>query len=270
MVEPRAGKTRADHRGPVQRVSPALFQPVATRAVFEDVVGQILTLIQSGQLEEGDVLPGERVLAAAMQVSRPTVRLAVSALVKEGLLEVKPGPTGGIELKSRWIPPHLDREGAVDLGVEDLFQLLEARRTLEPRVAQLAAMRGSVAQFEAMREALALQAEHAGDRPKAIQAELMFHRQLWHAAGNAQLESMLSGLFRRMSTVLDMAMRTEADQQRAIELNQTLLDAISRGGTNEIDAAMDEHMAYLERIVEETFGRSRIRPVPAFLVGRSG
>ncbi|MGI8571468.1 MAG: FadR/GntR family transcriptional regulator [Solirubrobacteraceae bacterium] len=253
-----------------ERVSAALFKPVATRATFEAVVGQVLALVQSGRLQEGDLLPGERVLASAMQVSRPTIRLAIAALVRDGLVDVKPGRTGGIVLKSRWIPPHLSGGGAASLGAEELFELLEARRTVEPRVAQLAAMRGTVAQFDGMRAALSLQTEHLSDRPKAIQAELMFHRRMWEAAGNAELESMLSRLFRRMTTVLDMAMRTEDDQQRAIVLNRATLEAIGRGRPEEIDAVMDQHMAYLEHIVEDTFGRSRIRPVPSFLVGPSG
>lgn len=267
MVDEGAG-TPGVGQGPRQRVSAALFEPVTTRAASEAVVHQILSLIQSGRLEEGDVLPGERVLASAMQVSRPTIRLAATALAEQGLVEVRPGRAGGIVLTSRWIPPDGDGVGTAELGAEGAFELLEARRAVEPRVAQLAAMRGTVAQFDAMRAVLALQADHLSDRPKAIQAELMFHRQMWHAAGNAELEAMLSRLFRRMSTVLDMAMRTDSDQQRAVELNQATLEVIGRGNSDEIDAVMDEHMSYLERIVEETFGHSRIRPIPAFLVGR--
>jgi GntR family transcriptional regulator, transcriptional repressor for pyruvate dehydrogenase complex len=250
----------------VERVGSELFRPITTRAAFESVVRQIIGLIQGGRLSEGDVLPGERVLASLMQVSRPTIRLAIATLAKEGLVEVRPGRAGGIVLISRWVPPHLEEDWSVELGVDELFELLEARRALEPRVAQLAAMRGTAAQFDEMRETLALQKAHLSDRPKAIQAELMFHRQMWHAAGNAELEAMLARLFRRMSTVLDMAMRTQADQQSALELNQATLEVIARADSREVNTAMGEHMAYLERIVEETFGRSRIRHMPDFLI----
>ena len=49
-----------------------------------DVVGQILDRVKSGELKVGDVLPGERVLAAQMDVSRPTVSAAMGRLAEAG------------------------------------------------------------------------------------------------------------------------------------------------------------------------------------------
>ena len=48
--------------------------------------------IRLGELGEGDRLPSERELAAAMQISRPTVREAVRVLADAGVLSVRPGP----------------------------------------------------------------------------------------------------------------------------------------------------------------------------------
>jgi DNA-binding FadR family transcriptional regulator len=264
-----AGGYRATVMAPdrSRRVPSELFQPVTTRAAFEAVMRQIADLVDAGHLHEGDALPGERILAAAMQVSRPTIRLAVGTLVDAGVLEVAPGRGGGIRIRSRWFPDDLRGRTALELNAEQLFALLEARRTLEPRVAQIAAVRGSTAQFEAMRDAVDLQEQCVDDRPKAIQAELHFHRLLWRAAGNDPLESMLVRLFRTMSTAFDMALRTAPDKEDAIVLNRETLEAVSSGDLREVDLAMDRHMAYLENIAEETFGRKRIRDVPPFLVG---
>jgi DNA-binding FadR family transcriptional regulator len=230
------------------------------------VARQILDLIEKGQLKEGDALPGERVLASRMEVSRPTVRVAVGTLVEDGVLEVTPGPGGGIVVRSRWIP---DIDLASEVEAEEIFELLEARRVIESRVAQLAAMRGSSAQFEAMRAALDLQEEHLDDRSKAIQAEMHFHRLLWQAAGNRSLESTLVRLFRALATAFDMALRTAPDKADAIVLNRETLDAVVSGNLDSVEEAMDRHMAYLERIVEESVGRKRIRDVPPFLMPRT-
>jgi GntR family transcriptional regulator, transcriptional repressor for pyruvate dehydrogenase complex len=248
-----------------QRVSPNLFVPVSTRAAFEDVARQVVELIEKGQLREGDMLPGERVLAAKMEVSRPTIRLAVSNLVKDGVLTVTPGPGGGILVQSRWLPQE-DSSSNVELEAEEIFELLGARRVIEPRVALLAATRGSSAHYQAMRDALELQEEHLDDRFKAFQAELHFHRLLWQAASNHQLERTLVHLFRLMSTALDTALRTPADKSDAVVLNRELLDAVERGHLQAVEVAMDRHLSYLERTVEESFGRKRIRATPQFLV----
>lgn len=248
-----------------RRVAPELFVPVSTRAAFEEVVGQFVDLIQKGTLKEGDALPGERVLAGRMDVSRPTIRLAVSHLVKDGVLKVEPGPGGGILVRSRWIS-ELGNRSNVEPDAEAIFELLEARRLIEPRVVQLAATRGTSAQFDAMREALDLQLAHLDDRSKAFQAEFHFHRLLWQAADNRQLEIMLVRLFDEMATPFDMALRTSPDRIEAVTINRETLDAVVSGNLESVAIAMDRHMGYLERIVEEAFGRKRIREIPSFLV----
>jgi len=47
--------------------------------------------IESGQLQPGDQLPSERELSEQAAISRMTARQAVAYLVREGVLEVKPG-----------------------------------------------------------------------------------------------------------------------------------------------------------------------------------
>ena len=80
------------------------FVPVGPRRTFEGAVEQIAERIRLGELGEGDRLPSERELAAAMQISRPTVREAVRVLADAGVLSVRPGPTrrhlGGLRATS--------------------------------------------------------------------------------------------------------------------------------------------------------------------------
>jgi len=251
-------------RGHTRVVPEGLFVPVRTRKTFEDVLSQIVDRIRAGQLREGDDLPGERRVAAIMEVSRPTVRLAIAALAQAGVVEVRPGRAGGIRVSSMWIPDGLVNT-ATELRVDETFELLEARRTLEPRVAQLAALRGGEEHFASMRRCIELQAEHAEDRRKALQAELLFHRLLWQAAGNRTLEDMLRRLFDQLETSLDMGLRTRADRTNALAIHERTLAAVMRGDPDEVDVAMNEHMSHPEGIAEDAFGRKRIRQVPTFL-----
>ena len=73
-----------------------MFTPVQTRRTFEEAAEQIADKVRIGELRVGDKLPGERALAAQMQISRPTLREAVKVLVDAGLLEVRRGPGGGM------------------------------------------------------------------------------------------------------------------------------------------------------------------------------
>jgi DNA-binding FadR family transcriptional regulator len=240
------------------------FEPVHTRKAFEGVIQQITDQIQAGLLGEGDELPGERALAATMEVSRPTIRSAVSALSEAGVIEVRPGRAGGMKIKSIWIPDGLT-EKASDPRQEETYALLEARRTIEPRVAQLAALRGTEEQFDKMQESIDLQSTNFSDRRKAVQAEFMYHRLMWQAAHNSSLEAMLQGLYKELEPVMDMAMRTHTDQETAVAIHEETLAALRRGDPDEVAEAMDSHMSYLERIAEDVFGRKRIRETPDFL-----
>ena len=54
-----------------------MFTPVQTRRTFEEAADQIAEKVRTGELRTGDRLPGERSLAAQMEISRPTLREAV-------------------------------------------------------------------------------------------------------------------------------------------------------------------------------------------------
>jgi GntR family transcriptional repressor for pyruvate dehydrogenase complex len=233
------------------------FRPVRTPRVFDDVVEQILEGIRSGRLAEGDLLPGERELARRMEVSRPTLRAALRQLAEAGLLASRPGRSGGTWIASIWIPEHLAAQPSAFLPVGELAALLEARRLLEVPMAHLAAARASADDLALLRATLDLQRAHVGDRPKALQAETRFHRAMWRAAANPVVEEVLAGLFPRLEVARDTVMRDEEHMHIAVALHERTLAAISAGDAAEIDAAMDEHLAYTEELVAGLLGGGR-------------
>jgi DNA-binding FadR family transcriptional regulator len=248
----------------MSRLTPDLFEPVRTARTVENVMEQILDRLRGGLLAEGDFLPSERTLADAMAVSRRTIRAAVRALVDAGVVEVLSGSSGGIRIRSIWLPEELALQSAA-LRADEIFEILEARRTLEPRMAQLAAARGQDDHFGAMRRSIELQWQHRDDRSRVIQMNALFHRSMWRAAANEPLEHAMKLIYRKLEIALDMTVRTPDDTVRSIEIHERTLTALMRGDPDEVDAVMDEHMSYLEEISESVLGRRRLRPLPEFL-----
>lgn len=266
MTSPAGGTaTTASHGDGRRSVDERLFTPIRTRNTVEDITGQILDRIRAGELHEGDRLPGERVLAAAMEVSRPTLRLAIATLANAGVVDVTPGRAGGMRIASHWIPHDLLERSPLD--ADEIFEALEARRMLEPRVAQLSALRATDADFAAMERAIEMQRRCHTDHHKAIQADVRFHRAMWRAARNPTLEQMLVTLFRRIDVALDMASRTVADKLHAVEVHERTLAALKRADAEALDEVMDAHMAVLETICEDVFGRKAMRDLPPHLRG---
>jgi GntR family transcriptional regulator, transcriptional repressor for pyruvate dehydrogenase complex len=247
-----------------------LFRPVTTRSTVRNVVDQILDRLKAGVIDEGDFLPSERSLAATMGVSRRTVRAAIKVLAGLGLVEVLPGSAGGVKVISIWVPDNLGDLRPEEPRADEIFSVLEGRRTLEPRIAQLAAVRGTDEHFEAMQRTIDLQWEHRNEREKVSQMNTRFHRLMWRAAGNESLDAAIKVIFRQLGIALDMTILNPDDTGASIKLHERTLAALRGGDPTEIDAAMDEHLSFLEEICESVLGRRRLREHPDFLKSNPG
>lgn len=248
------------------------FIPVRSRRVSHDVLMQILDRLRSGELREGDTLPGERVLATQMDVSRPTISHAIARLTEAGILRNGQGRSGNPEVVSIWIPDWLadaPDDFAGSLSPEAIFRILEARKAVEPRVAQLASLRATDEHLAEMGRSIELLANQRSDVTRAQQAEQLFHRIVWRAAANPSLEAMMKGLEAEIAPIHDLMLRTPEDYEAGIELHQATLDAIRRGDPDEIEWEMLRHLGRFEGIVEDALQRTAQRKLPSFLTHRA-
>jgi DNA-binding LacI/PurR family transcriptional regulator len=62
----------------------------SSRPRYQLVIDHIKNQIRSGKYRVGEILPGERVMAGGLSVSRPSVKRAIKALEKEGIIECNP------------------------------------------------------------------------------------------------------------------------------------------------------------------------------------
>lgn len=248
-----------------------MFSPVQTRRTFEEAAEQIADKVRTGELRPGDRLPGERALAAQMEISRPTLREAVKVLVDAGVLEVRRGPGGGMFVAQAVVPVELVRQRS-SLRLGEVAGVLEARRMIEPRVAQLAAVRATDDDFaalersiDAMREIVA-RGYTAEDEDHFLQIDVMFHLALARAAGNPTIETLMRMLIRQLEIARDMAMHHPLVPEWTIAIHERTVEAVRSGDVEQVAAVMDEHVGQLERTYEEETSRALVRPLPDFLL----
>ncbi len=124
------------------------LRPVTRKSVSDQVFDQVLGEVMDGGLEVGEQLPSERQLAEVLGVSRPAVREALQRMTQARLVEVRHGggatvrdfrKYGGLDL----LPHLLVRDGGVDPAVAR--SVVEARTSVAPGIAALAAQRGGPA-----------------------------------------------------------------------------------------------------------------------------
>jgi GntR family transcriptional repressor for pyruvate dehydrogenase complex len=246
------------------------FGPVATRRTFEEAVEQIAVKVKSGDLHVGERLPSERELAAQMRISRPTLREAVKVLGEAGVLEVRRGQSGGIFVASELIPREL-LQSRSEIRVGEVAGVLEARRLLEPRVAQLAAVHAGDEDFAAMQDTIDRQRELARledflrHEDLFLQLDLKFHLVMARATRNSTVVSLMRSLFARLEIARDMAVHAPLVPDWVIDIHERTLAAIRGHDFPLIDDVMDEHLSQLEQIWERETGRGLVRPLPDFL-----
>jgi GntR family transcriptional regulator, transcriptional repressor for pyruvate dehydrogenase complex len=248
-----------------------VFTPVQTRRTFEEAAEQIADKVRIGALRVGDKLPGERALAAQMQISRPTLREAVKVLADAGLLEVRRGPGGGMFVATDVVGVEIVRQRS-SLRLGEVAGVLEARRMLEPRVAQLAAVRATEEDFAALQRSIDAMRSlvDAGKALKQedrfLQLDVQFHLALARASGNATVESLMRVLFRQLEIARDMAMHLPLVPEWTIQIHERTVAAVRSGDLVEVEMVMDEHVGQLERTWEEETARALVRPLPDFLL----
>lgn len=126
-----------------------VIEPIRKSRLSQRIVLQICDLIRSGQISPGSRLPPERELAERLQVSRASLREALSALEISGLIETRHG--GGSYVRD-FYEFGLTSPLALVLSTsnEIVSDLWEVRLIFEPAIAARAAVRATTAEIDTM------------------------------------------------------------------------------------------------------------------------
>lgn len=108
-----------------------VLQPVREHMAFESCIEQLGSAIQLGVFREGSKLPSERDLAERLNVSRATLREAVSALRAAGFVTTSRGRGGGTVVEPLENVRPLDRTRNMDRQ-EEIHDILIFRAIIEP------------------------------------------------------------------------------------------------------------------------------------------
>jgi GntR family transcriptional regulator, transcriptional repressor for pyruvate dehydrogenase complex len=235
------------------------------RATHHDVVAQVTSAIQLGALRFGDRLPSERTLAEQFGVSRATVRKATQVLADRAVLEIRSGqgPNSGIYVRSDVVPSSLTTS-TQELPLEEIAGVLEARRVLEPRVAQLAGFLATPDDLGELERIIEAQREVADDTISVRGLDASFHLAIARATHNATLVALMQTLQQRLRLArhpLPLADET----RRTIEMHERTAHAIATRDPDLIETTMLEHLSVLEEAWRRQSGQEVIRRAPDFL-----
>ena len=172
------------------------WRPVARSRAYELVVDQVEEQILAGALRVGDRLPGERELAARLEVSRAAVREAMRTLEAQGVVRagVGSGPDAGTVVSA--LPSAaLTRLLRLHVALNNfaLHDVVEARVMLERYSARLAADRPDPARLDELRGSLE-EMDGETDRVAFNDLDTAFHIAIAEAGGNRLVADMTTAI----------------------------------------------------------------------------
>lgn len=229
---------------------------VASRNAREVLRDDLRSLIVSGKVPIGELLPSERSLVEEYGLSRGSVREAIRELEAEGLIEVNRGRFGG----SRVIVPSRDRlVHLVDIFVRangvSLSAILECRSAIEPMTARLAVRHmtpDAMARIEALHAKFIASVD---DLKTYRQTNYDWHLEIAQVSGNEPLLALIEPVLSIASSSTEYEkVTTPENRLRAISAHEDVMAAIRVNDAEGAALAMGAHLMSYSRITRELEG----------------
>jgi DNA-binding FadR family transcriptional regulator len=227
---------------------PELRDGVVKRGIRDMVCDKFQALIALGVLQVGDVLPGERELAAALDVSRETVRGAVQILATRGILEVSHGARTRV-ISADVGPITIGIGTAKALDNYDIDAVHGARLVVERQVVAEAATRIDDATLDHLEENLLEQKAAGSDPVRFLICDREFHLSIYRASGNPLLADFTIDLYAYMLEHRRRAVSQAGAIQKSYRDHTAIVAALRAHDAKAVVAAFDAH---LKRIYQTT------------------
>jgi DNA-binding FadR family transcriptional regulator len=217
----------------------SLFKPVQPPTAFEHTVERLATAIKLGFLAPGAQLPPERELARQLEISRTTLRQALTALTQSGLVTTSRGRRGGTFVADPLpLPPRPRRI----FSQEELRAFLDHRLAIETGVAIRAAERAEPGDLETLIALADEMDEEGNDFERYRKADLRFHMGLAEAAHSPRLMEAMAEVQSELDEVIELVPHPQEVLQRSNDQHRALIALLRKGDADGAAKAIREHV----------------------------
>jgi len=226
------------------------------RSKAQHVAHLLLERIIAAKLKPGSSFATEAELLLQFNVSRPTLRESLRILESQGVLDVRPGPGGGI-IVGKPSADLLAHGLSVFLRLHEVpfVTVLKAREVIEPALAYEAAENGTEEDFAALEASISrmksVDATH--DQEAFLEENRVFHGVIARASGNKVLEVFWHTISIVATGEHHGISYSVGNQAHVIKAHQRILDACRKRDGNAASAAMESHVSGLENLVRERY-----------------
>ena len=233
---------------------PRLQQPKAHEYVAEQIRRHIALRL----IAPGESLPSERRLAAMFGVGRPTIQQALKELSAARLVATRRGRRGGTFVSEPTEDPVvLDELVSRTLARrEELEELLDYRRSVEPLISRLAAALRQRKDLSAMRSALREMAR-ASEEPEYMRFDTEFHLAVARATQNRYFADAMESIRLQLNDALSLLPESETWHRRIGGEHEAIFDAINKRDARAAEKATVVHVDNSDQSVRATLAAIR-------------
>lgn len=205
--------------------------------------------IMQGRLTVEARLPSESDLADRFGVSQPTVREAMKILAAKKLIRSKRGPRGGVfvntpSLEMAAQSVHETTNWLVSLGVFDLADIVETRRSLGRVAIELACLHAGPEDLDRIGAAL-LESDHREISDEDFcSLEVAFHQAVAEAGGNAVMRFVMVIANQALIPAVNMISFRYRERDTVVAHQRRIFEALRARDTSAAAAAFEELIDY--------------------------
>ncbi|WP_302821257.1 FadR/GntR family transcriptional regulator [Fusobacterium ulcerans] len=227
------------------------FGNLLTRTVEK----KIINIIKENKMQPGDKLKNEYELAELLEVGRGTIREAIKSLVSRNILEVRQG-AGTFVSNKNGIPE--DPLGLTFIGdIKDnknvAMDLLDIRLMLEPEIAAMAAVKGTVKQIKSMLVQCKIVEELIKKGEDYREADILFHKRIAQCSGNRVMENLIPIINSSVSLTINLT--EDIFRENTYIEHRAVAEAIASGDSLGAKCAMIVHLNTNRRGMEKNFSQ---------------
>ena len=216
------------------------------------IISEIKLLINKKNLEPGEKLPSERLLAERFGVTRGSIRNAIQKLEYYGLLKSMP--------QSGTFISNLGRaalNGMIDqilnLPEPDFKSLVETRIFLEIKSVRFAAARHTSEDLKHIEQALENYRSKTLAGEESVEEDLLFHLAIAQASHNPSLNQLMLSITPQIITDFEKYHVCKSDMAlNAIKEHEAIVDAIRTKDPDQAELMMKEHFSVLYQYCYKT------------------
>lgn len=220
------------------------MEPVQRRKLSEEVLDRLVTAIATREFPPGSQLPSERELMAMVGVGRPSIREAMQALSRMGLIRISHGERARVvEPTAEMILDQVSSSVRLLLATspDGLDELKEARRMVEAGLVRLAATRVGPEEIARLREVVE-ELRAARDGEAFVAADMEFHGLIAEASGNSIVAAAVRGMLGWLSGFKRDLVSVRGAEAVTIEEHLRILAAMEARDPDAAERAMTDHL----------------------------